>query len=43
MICARCHQAIRPGDAYEELDKFSASGAGTTVVTHKSACPPKPH
>lgn len=41
MICARCHQAIKPGQPYEELDKESASSAGSRMVFHADRCPPK--
>jgi hypothetical protein len=40
MICARCHQAIHPGEEYVTLEKFSASGVGATITVHKADCPP---
>ncbi|MFC5800086.1 hypothetical protein [Streptomyces formicae] len=38
MICTRCQQAIRPGDAYRTFDIDSASGAGATIHQHVK-CP----
>lgn len=38
MICARCDKPIRPGQKYEPVDKFSASGAGSTLYVHAVWC-----
>ncbi|MER5461700.1 hypothetical protein ABT010_13620 [Streptomyces sp. NPDC002668] len=40
MICARCQQPILRGQDYESTGKFSTSGAGATILTHKT-CPAK--
>lgn len=34
MICGKCDQPIRPGQAYTSHDIHSASGAGTTIHRH---------
>jgi hypothetical protein len=37
-ICARCDQPIRDGEPYDEVDKFSPSGAGATLLVHRELC-----
>lgn len=39
MICARCDKPIRQGEKHEDVDKFSASGGGASMVVHKGDCP----
>lgn len=41
MICAKCDQAIRPGQQYEKRDIHSASASGTVVHFHV-VCPERP-
>lgn len=38
MMCARCDQPIRPGQAYETYDIPSPSAFGATVYLHKKLC-----
>ncbi|MFF2475050.1 hypothetical protein [Streptomyces sp. NPDC058066] len=41
MICAKCDQAIKPGEAYTKVEMPGASRAPATVHLHE-ICPPKP-
>lgn len=38
MICARCDQPIRKGQAYETQGVDRASGPPVTVTVHKAPC-----
>jgi hypothetical protein len=38
VICARCHECIKPDEPYESRDIESASGPGATVFLHKHLC-----
>ena len=38
MFCARCDRPIRPDQAREEREVFSASGPGRSVTVHAWAC-----
>lgn len=42
MICDRCQQPIRKGQAYRTYPIDSPSGAGTTVYIHTADCQPVP-
>lgn len=37
-ICNCCDKPIKAGEAYTEIDKGSASGAGTTLYRHARPC-----
>lgn len=37
--CARCDKPILPGEAYEEVEKFSPSAGGAVLHVHtKKSC-----
>jgi hypothetical protein len=38
VICARCDRPIREGEKYDEVDKFSPSGAGAVLYVHRRLC-----
>lgn len=38
MLCERCGKAIRPGEEYDTVDKFSPSGGGISGVIHRERC-----
>jgi hypothetical protein len=39
-ICGICDKPIRADEEYDEIDKMSASGAGTTLYRHTRPCRP---
>lgn len=40
MTCDRCHEPIRPGEAYDTEIPHSASGAAPSVRLHRDPCKP---